>query len=107
MRPLSLLLLLPGLALAQTGLIVQPASPPRGVTLPPTSAALVDEATALSVNPASLRFVGPGQLFYLHERNLARDQVGDGLYLGTTLGGLGAGFSLEWLRGRGLPDYRK
>ncbi|HYO52923.1 signal peptide peptidase SppA [Archangium sp.] len=106
MRALPLLLL-PGLALAQTGLIVQPASPPRGVTLPPTSAALVDEATALSVNPASLRFVGPGQLFYLHERNLARDQVGDGLYLGTALGGLGAGFSLEWMRGRGLPDYRK
>jgi protease-4 len=103
-----LLLLLPGLALAQTGLIVQPATPPRGVTLPPTSAALVDEATALSVNPAGLRFVGPPQLFYLHERNLARDQVGDGLYLGTNLlGGLSAGFSLEWLRGQGLPDYRK
>jgi protease-4 len=109
MRALALsLLLLPGLALAQTGLIVQPASPPRGVTLPPTSAALVDEATALAVNPAGLRFVGPGQLFYLHERNLVRDQVGDGLYLGSTLlGGLGAGFSLEWMRGRGLPDYRK
>ncbi|MFY0569473.1 signal peptide peptidase SppA [Archangium lansingense] len=108
MRVLPLLLLLPGLALAQTGLIVQPASPPRGVTLPPTSAALVDEATALSVNPAGLRFVGPGQLFYLHERNLAQDQVGDGLYLGATLlGGLGAGFSLDWMRGHGLPDYRK
>jgi protease-4 len=108
MRALSLLMLLPGLALAQTGLIVQPATPPRGVTLPPTSAALVDEATALAVNPAGLRFVGPAQLFYLHERNLARDQVGDGVYLGTTLlGGLGAGFGLEWMRGRGLPDYRK
>lgn len=108
MRALPLLLLLPGLALAQTGLIVQPATPPRGVTLPPTSAALVDEATALSVNPAGLRFIGPGQLFYLHERNLSRDQVGDGLFLGTSLlGGLGAGFSLEWIRGRGLPDYRK
>ena len=108
MRALPLLLLLPGLALAQTGSIVQPASPPRGVTLPPTSAALVEEATALSLNPAGLSFVGPTQLFYLHERNLVRDQVGDGLYLGTSLlGGLGAGFSMEWMRGRGLPDYRK
>ncbi len=108
MRALPFLMLLPALALAQTGVIVQPATPPRGVTLPPTSAALVDEATALSVNPAGLRFVGPPQLFYLHERNLARDQVGDGLYLGSNLlGGLSAGFSLEWLRGRGLPDYRK
>src|SRR5687768_7716047 len=102
MRALPLLLLLPGLALAQTGSIVQPASPPRGVTLPPTSAALVEEATALSLNPAGLSFVGPAQLFYLHERNLVRDQVGDGLYLGTSLmGGLGAGFSMEWMRGRG------
>lgn len=108
MRALPLLLLCPGLALAQTGLIVQPATPPRGVTLPPTSAALVDEATALSVNPAGLRFIGPGQLFYLHERNLTRDQVGDGLFLGASLPfGLGAGFSMEWMRGHGLPDYRK
>ncbi|OJH39404.1 signal peptide peptidase SppA [Cystobacter ferrugineus] len=109
MRALSALsLLFPSLVLAQTGLILQPAVPPRGVTLPPTSAALVDEATALALNPASLRLVGPGQLTYLHERNLASDQVGDGLFLGTSLGGgLGAGFSLEWMRGRGLPDYRK
>ena len=29
-------------------------------------------------------------------------------WLGATLlGGLGAGFSLEWMRGHGLPDYRK
>lgn len=108
MHALPLLLLLPGLALAQTGSIVQPATPPRGVTLPPTSAALVEEATALSLNPAGLRFVGPPQLFYLHERNLVRDQVGDGLYLGSSLpGGLSAGLGMEWMRGRGLPDYRK
>ena len=108
MRALPLLLLCPGLVLAQTGLITQPAVPPRGVTLPPTSAALVDEATALSLNPASLRLVGPGQLFYLHERNLVRDQVGDALFLGSSFGGgLGAGLGVEWLRGQGLPDYRK
>ncbi|WP_257458641.1 signal peptide peptidase SppA [Archangium lipolyticum] len=108
MRALPFLLLLPGLVLAQPALVLQPATPPRGVTLPPTSAALVDEATALTVNPAGLRYVGPAQLFYLHERDLAHDQLGDGLYLGSTLlGGLGAGFSMEWIRGRGLPDYRK
>ncbi|WP_434381715.1 signal peptide peptidase SppA [Melittangium boletus] len=108
MRALPLLLLCPGLVLAQTGRIPQPAVPPRGVTLPPTSAALVDEATALSLNPASLRFMGAGQLFYLHERNLVRDQVGDALFLGTSFGGgVGVGAGVEWLRGRGLPDYRK
>ncbi|HSP78178.1 MAG TPA: signal peptide peptidase SppA, partial [Myxococcaceae bacterium] len=108
MRALPLLLLLPTLALAQAPAVLRPAVPPRGVTLPPTSPALADEAFALSVNPAGLRYVGRGQLFYLHERNLVQDQVGDGLFLGTTvLGGLGAGLGVEWVRGRGLPDYRK
>jgi protease-4 len=103
-----LFLLLPSLALAQTGAIVREPVPPRGVTLPPTGAALVDEATALSVNPAALRFVGPAQLFYVHERNLVRDQVGDGVFLGAAPLGLGLGLSLEWIRGHGAqPDYRK
>jgi protease-4 len=103
-----LFLLLPSLALAQTGAIVREPAPPRGVTLPPTGAALVDEATALSVNPAALRFVGPTQLFYVHERNLVRDQVGDGVFLGATPLGVGLGLGLEWIRGRGAqPDYRK
>ncbi|XXF75999.1 signal peptide peptidase SppA [Myxococcaceae bacterium GXIMD 01537] len=102
-----LFLLLPSLALGQTGVILEPAVPPRGVTLPPTSLALVDEATALSVNPAALRFVGPAQLFYVHERNLARDQVGDGVFLGATPLGLGLGVALQWIRGHGQPDYRK
>lgn len=102
-----LFLLLPSVALAQSEAIVREPLPPRGVTLPPTSAALVDEATALSVNPAALSFVGPAQLFYVHDRNLARDSVGDGLFLGGTALGLGLGVSLEWIRGRGEPDYRK
>lgn len=107
MRLLTLLTLLPSLALAQTGAIVQSPLPPRGVTLPPTGTALVDEVTALSLNPAGLGFVDSGQLFYLHERNLERDAVGDGVFLGTRFLGLGAAFSLEWIRGRGEPDYRK
>ncbi|MBZ4417142.1 signal peptide peptidase SppA [Myxococcus sp. RHSTA-1-4] len=101
------LLLLPSLALAQTGAIVQPPVPSRGVTLPPTGAALVDEATALSLNPAGLGYLGGSQLFYLHERNLARDGVGDGVFLATRFLGLGAGASMEWIRGRAEPDYRR
>lgn len=100
-------LLLPSLALAQTGAIVQAPTPPRGVTLPPTSAALVDESTALSVNPSALRFVGPAQLFYVHDRNVVRDSLGDGVFLGGTAWGLGLGLGIEWIRGQGLPDYRK
>lgn len=106
MRLLALLLL-PSLALAQTSAVVQSPLPSRGVTLPPTGAALVDEATALSLNPAGLGYVGGGQLFYLHERNLARDSVGDGLFLATRFLGVGAGASVEWIRGRREPDYRK
>ncbi|MFP2932506.1 signal peptide peptidase SppA [Pyxidicoccus sp. 3LG] len=106
MRLLALLIL-PCLALAQTGTIPQSQQPSRGVTLPPTGAALVDEATALSLNPAGLGYLGGSQLFYLHERNLTRDGVGDGVFLATRFLGLGAGFSMEWVRGRFEPDYRK
>jgi protease IV len=109
MRALSLsLLLLPALALAQAGAITRPALPPRGVTLPPTSPALVDEAFGLNLNPASLRFVGPGQLFYLHERNQVRDYTGNGLFLGASvLGALGTGLGVQWVREPGQPSYRK
>ncbi len=106
MRLLALLLL-PGLALAQTSVISQPALPSRGVTLPPTGAALVDEATALSLNPAGLGFVTGSQLYYLHERNLVHDGLGDGVFLATRLLGLGLGGSMEWIRDRATPDYRR
>ncbi|QSQ18645.1 signal peptide peptidase SppA [Pyxidicoccus parkwayensis] len=106
MRLLALLLL-PSLAVAQTGAIDRAQQPSRGVTLPPTGAALVDEATALSLNPAGLGYVGGSQLFYLHERNLVQDGVGDGVFLASRFLGLGAGLSMEWVRGRAQPDYRK
>ena len=106
MRLLALLLL-PSLALAQTGAIDSAQQPSRGLTLPPTGAALVDEATSLSLNPAGLGYVSGSQLFYLHERTLVRDGVGDGVFLATRLLGLGLGGSMEWVRGHAEPDYRK
>ncbi|HYR56364.1 MAG TPA: signal peptide peptidase SppA [Myxococcaceae bacterium] len=79
----------------------------RGATLPPTSAALVDEATAPLVNPAGLGRMPGLQLFYLHERNLARNQIIDGVYLGQSFFGLiDFGFDLEWIRGTG-PSRRR
>ncbi|RKH25863.1 signal peptide peptidase SppA [Corallococcus sp. CA041A] len=107
MRHLPLLALLPSLAIAQTGAVDRAPVPPLGITLPPTNAALIDEAPALSLNPAGLGFQDAGQLFYLHERNLQSDSVGDAVFLGARLLGLGAGFSLEWIRGQNAPDYRK
>lgn len=80
----------------------------RAATLPPTSAALVDEATAPLVNPAGLARMPGVQLFYLHERNLARNQIIDGVYLGQSFFGLlDFGFDLEWIRGNGQPSRRR
>src|SRR5215218_1308495 len=107
MRPALLLLLLPSLALAQTRELLRPNDPTRGVTLPPTSLALVDEAPALSLNPAALSFAGGPQLFYLHERNLVRDSTADGLFTSSGLGPLGLGVGLEWMRPQASPDYRR
>lgn len=107
MRHLPLLALLPSLALAQTGAVDSAPTPPRGITLPPTNSALVDEAPALALNPAGLGFQEAGQLFYLHERDLGSDTVGDAVFLGARILGMGAGFSLEWIRGENAPDYRK
>ncbi|ADO70939.1 signal peptide peptidase SppA [Stigmatella aurantiaca] len=109
MRLLALpLLLASGVALAQTPAIIRPLVSSRGLTLPPESTALVDEATALSINPAGLRFVDAPQLFYVHERHQVLDQVGNGLFTGTSLFGVaGVGFGVEWLRHASAPDYRR
>src|SRR4051812_46555305 len=78
---------------------IEHAAEGRGVTLPPTSLSLIDDATAPALNPAGLSFVGDPQLFYLHERNVALDRVIDSVYLADTVfGGLGLGLSLEWVR---------
>jgi protease-4 len=99
---IALLFLLPAVpSWAQTANI-QPADLSHGATLPPTSAALVDEATAPLVNPAGLGLVSGFQLFYVHERNPATDQIADGLYFAENLFGiLTPGFAIEWLRGHG------
>jgi protease-4 len=108
MRLLALLPLLPCLALAQTNALLRPPVGSRGVALPPESTALVDEATALSLNPGSLRFVDDPQLFFIHERNRLQDQVGNGLFAGTSLlGAVGLGVGLEWINNQTEPDYRR
>lgn len=112
MRLLALLLLpltlLPSTALAQANALLRPLVSSRGVTVPTESTATVDEVTALSLNPGSLRFVDGPQLLFLHERNRFQDQVGTGLFVGTTLlDAVGVGYALEWLGNRTEPDYRR
>jgi protease-4 len=105
---LLVLLLLPSVVFAQPQTLLRDPVSSRGVTLPPEASAIVDEATALSINPGALRYVGAPQLFYVHERNRARDQVGNGLFTGTTLlGTLGVGFGVEWIRNRTELNYRR
>ncbi len=73
-----------------------------GATLPPTSAALIDDATSPQVNPAGLAFMPGFGLSYLHERSLGRNLIADGVYLGQSIFGVvDIGFDLEWLRGDG------
>jgi len=91
-------------ALAQSGELLS-TEPVRGILLPPTSPALVDDATALTVNPGALTRVGAAQLLYAHEHRGGADA--DGFYLGTRLGGLATGFSAEWVRDAAAPNSRK
>ncbi|HLL55976.1 MAG TPA: signal peptide peptidase SppA [Myxococcaceae bacterium] len=103
---LPLLLLVPVVAFGQTSSLDEREAS-RGTQLPPTSAALADEATAMAINPAGLSAVGASQLFYVHERSIARNQVADGLYLAGTALGFGGGFSVDWVRSSTLTSYRK
>jgi protease IV len=108
MRLLALFLLLPAAALAQSSNIIRPLVGSRGVTLPPESTAIVDEASALSINPGSLRFVDGPQLLFVYERNRLQDQVGNGLFASSSLFRfLGVGYGLEWIHNETEPDYRR
>lgn len=82
--------------------------PSRGATLPPVSTATVDDATALTINPAALSSIGALQLFYAHQRSLAKDDVVNSLYVGNTfLDVVGLGVAVEWIRSPSRPDFRR
>ena len=101
------LLLVSTVALAQTSSLAQQ-DLSRGATLPPTGAALVDEATAPIVNPAGLTSQSGLQALYIHDLSVPRRQTVDGLYLGTSLfNAVGLGLNVEWVRNAGFDDYRK
>lgn len=104
MRFTALLALAPLCALAQTAALTS-LDPLRGANLPPTSAALADEAFAAAVNPAGLAHAAGLQLDYAFERSLARAQTAHGAYLSLGGGTLGAALTADWVGG--ALDHRR
>ncbi|MBX7098577.1 MAG: signal peptide peptidase SppA [Myxococcaceae bacterium] len=95
-------------ALAQVA-SVEHADPSRGLTLLGGGAALADDASAGAWNPAGLARVHGAELLYAHERSVARDTLGDGLYAAVAPFDLvSLGLSLEFVRdGNGSNPFRK
>src|SRR3981081_2102499 len=69
----------------------------QGVEIPATSFALLDDATAISANPAGLAFVRGLRFDYVHERTFRDVQHADGLFLAAGAGPVAIGSSLEWV----------
>lgn len=104
---LSFSFVIPCSALAQVS-AVREATPTDGVPVPPTGAALADDAMAPGINPAGLASLKGFSLSYLHERNIPLDRIADGLFLSAGAGPVTLGFSTHWMRyGELLPNDRK
>ena len=110
----TLRLVAPLLAISSTVAFAQPVTLlrgddlSRGLTLPPTTAALVDEATASLVNPAGLLHLRGPQLLYLHDRNVDRNLVIDGVFLGHTFSdAVGVGLGFEWVRSSSFAQIER
>ncbi len=78
----------------------------RGATLMPESAAWADNATAPTYNPAGVVHVGAPEFFYAHERSMTRSLVIDGVYGAASLGFVGLGGSIEWVRSEASAHRR-
>ncbi|TMB27458.1 MAG: signal peptide peptidase SppA [Deltaproteobacteria bacterium] len=69
----------------------------QGVEIPATSFALLDDATAISANPAGLGYVRGLGFDYVHERTFRDVQHADALFLAAGAGPIAVGSSLEWV----------
>jgi protease-4 len=79
---------------------------PVGLAVPNTVAG-ADEATAVSVNPAGLGFVGDFTLQYFFQDGQAGSLVANGLYAALPIGPLVPALALEWMSPASGPRYLK
>jgi protease-4 len=106
----------PALLLAALALIALPAaaqvqnigsSIPKGLPLPVAGAAVAEEATATTVNPAGIGFLHAPALEYFHvEGHGVNSADGDGIYGAGPIGPFGPALSVEWVRPANGPSYR-
>jgi protease IV len=82
---------------------------PAGLALPVPGVAAAEEPSGIGTTPAAPGFVRSLAIEWFTEGNVTDESRANGLYLASSLGPLGAGYSIEWVRPRG-PDgarYRK
>jgi protease-4 len=79
---------------------------PVGLAVP-GSVAGSDEATAVSVNPAGLAFIGGATLQYFFEDGQGAGNSGNGLFAGLPIGPVVPGLSLQWMSPAGGARYLK
>jgi protease-4 len=79
---------------------------PVGLAVP-GSVAVSDEATAVSVNPAGLGFLGGATLQYFFEDGQAGSLTANGLFGGVPIGPVVPGISLQWMSPSGSARYLK
>lgn len=105
---LALAALAPPAAAQVTNALDRQAGIPAGLALPVPGVAVAEEPAGMGTNPAAAGFAGPFVLQWFREANVTEDSRADGLYLASSFGGLGAGYSIEWVRpGPGASRYRK
>lgn len=82
---------------------------PAGLALPVAGAAVAEDPAGIGTTPAAAGFVRELALQWFRESNVTEESRADGLYLAAGVEGLGAGYSIEWVRPgpAGGRRYRK
>jgi protease-4 len=81
---------------------------PAGLALPVLGAAAAESPAGLGTTPAAAGFVRSLALEWFRESDVTEDSKADGLYAADSVGPLGVGYAIEWVRpGGDARRYRK